>query len=428
VLCTYSWQLTLVVALSMPLYVVTATVVRPLLREKIKQKFNRNAISQQFLVESIVGAYTLKAAAVEPLIQKQWEDKLAAYVKTAFQANMLGSAGQGVIQYVTKLTTAFILFFGAKAVIAGDMTVGGLVAFNMLAGQLVAPILRLSQLWQDFQQIQISVDRLGDILKTSPESGVHSPIHIPALRGAIRLRDVRFRYTPDSTDVLSGISLDIPAGQVLGIVGPSGSGKSTLAKLIQRLYVAHQGEICVDGVNIRRVSPVWLRQQIGVVLQENMLFSRTIHDNIALAMPAMSRERVIQIAKLAGANEFIESLPEGYDTKVEERGVNLSGGQRQRIAIARALARDPRILILDEATSALDYESERVIQRNMQEIVEGRTVIVIAHRLAAIRNCHRIVSLFQGRVVEDGTHDELVQRSGGLYQRLWNLQSDPSTT
>ena len=217
----------------------------------------------------------------------------------------------------------------------------------------------------------------------------------------------------------------IHPGEVVGIVGPSGSGKSTLTKLVQRLYQPSEGQVLLDGVDSSQVDPAWLRRHIGVVLQENLLFNRTVHENIAFANPAMPRAQVIEIARLAGADEFIDRLPEGYDTVIEERGANLSGGQRQRLAIARALATNPQILIFDEATSALDYESERVIQHNMRQIVMNRTVIIIAHRLAAVRGCQRIIGIVDGRVVETGTHEELLKRANGLYAHLWGLQSQP---
>jgi subfamily B ATP-binding cassette protein HlyB/CyaB len=424
-LFTYSVTLTIVVIISIPLYILIAMVIRPVLRDRINEKFNRNATNQQFLVETVVGAPTLKSAAVEPLIQEQWEDKLAGYVKTSFNAVMLGTIGQNAIQYVSKLVTAMIILFGAQEVISGDMTVGELIAFNMIAGQLVQPILRLSQLWQDFQQIQISITRLGDILNCPTELHAGSVARLPQseIRGAIAFENVVFRYRPGTPEVLKGITLDIPVGQVVGIVGPSGSGKSTMTKLLQRLYIPERGKITVDGIDIAEVHPAWLRRQIGVVLQENLLFNRTIHDNIALSVPGMSRDRVIAVAKLAGADEFIRSLPQGYDTHIEERGANLSGGQRQRVAIARALAVNPRVLILDEATSALDYESERIVQANMKEIVRGRTVVIVAHRLAAVRGCDRIIALEDGMITEDGTHDQLLHRLNGLYSRLWALQT-----
>jgi subfamily B ATP-binding cassette protein HlyB/CyaB len=423
VMFLYSTTLTLVVLISIPVYLLIAFVIRPTLREKINQRFNTGAASQQFLVESVFGIQTLKAAAVEPILRNEWEDRLAAYVKTSFQAVMLSNLGQNAIQYVNKATTAVVLFFGAKAVIDGDLSVGGLVAFYMIMNQAAAPILRLSQLWQDFQQVQISVQRLGDILNSPAESQRLASAHLPPARGAIKVTDLTFRYRPDGAVVLRDINLEIPAGQVLGIIGPSGSGKSTLTKLMQRLYRAERGQILVDNVDIGQVDTAWLRRQIGVVLQENVLFNRSIHDNIALANPGMPRGQVIAVARLAGADEFISKLPLGYDSPIEERGANLSGGQRQRIAIARALATQPRVLIFDEATSALDYESERTIQTNMREIVRGRTVIIIAHRLAAVRHCDRIIAVENGAIVEEGTHKSLLARSNSVYGRLWRIQA-----
>ena len=422
VLFAYSATLTLIVLISIPLYVLIAVLVRPVLRDKINERFNAGAASQQFLVESVFGMQTLKAAAVEPILRNQWEERLAAYVRTSFEAVVVSSVGQNAIQLVSKLTTAAVLFFGATAVIQNELTVGGLIAFNMIMNQAIAPILRLSQLWQDFQQVQISVSRLGDILNAPTESQRLGVAHLPPAKGAIRVNEVTFRYRPDTSEVLQNVTLDIPAGQVLGIVGPSGSGKSTLTKLMQRLYRPERGQILIDGLDISQVDTAWLRRQIGVVLQESTLFNRTVHENIALANPGMPRAQVIMVARLAGADEFISKLPLGYDTPIEERGANLSGGQRQRIAIARALATAPRILILDEATSALDYESERIIQNNMRHIVQGRTVMIIAHRLNAVSRADRIIAIDGGRIVEQGTHDELLAKPNGLYARLWRIQ------
>jgi ATP-binding cassette, subfamily B, bacterial HlyB/CyaB len=425
VMLIYSTKLTYVVLASIPFYLLVAWLIRPFLRERINEKFNRGAQSQQFLVESIVGAQTLKASSVEPMMQAQWEERLAAYVRTSFDAGVLGALGQNLIQFISKVTTAMILFFGAQAVIDGALTVGELIAFNMIAAQVVQPILRLSQLWQDFQQVQVSVERLGDILNAPPEPTPQNLLTLPPPRGAIELRNVTMRYRPDAPDALRNVTLSIEPGEVIGIVGQSGSGKSTLVKLIQRLYTPQIGQIMIDGVDIAQLDPGWLRRQIGVVLQENLLFNRSIHENIALADPAMPRGLVVQAARLAGADDFIALLPQGYDTIVEERGSNLSGGQRQRIAIARALVTNPRILILDEATSALDYESERAIQNNMQAITRGRTVIIIAHRLMALRPCGHILCMRGGEIAEIGTHSELLQY-GGIYARLWELQSDHS--
>jgi ATP-binding cassette, subfamily B, bacterial HlyB/CyaB len=423
VLFAYSSVLALVVLCSVPIYILIAFFIRPLLRDKIKQKFNRGAETQQFLVEAVVGMQTLKSAAVESMMQASWEEKLAAYVKTSFEATLLTSFAQNATQYVSVLTTALIIFFGAREVMNNQMTVGELVAFNMIASQISLPIIRLSQLFQDFQQVRVSVERLGDILNTPTEFVPPNLPPLPLLKGAIEIKALSFRYRPGLPEVLSDISLAINSGEVIGIVGPSGSGKSTLTKLIQRLYQPERGQILIDGIDIAQTDPTWLRRQIGVVLQENVLFNRTIHDNIALIDPTMARGHVIALAQLSGAHEFIGQMPQGYDTMIEERGANLSGGQRQRIAIARALAANPRILIFDEATSALDYDSERIIHLNMREIVKGRTVLIIAHRLAAVRNCDRIIGLAGGRIAEQGTHDVLVKRDNGLYAHLWAAQS-----
>jgi subfamily B ATP-binding cassette protein HlyB/CyaB len=281
--------------------------------------------------------------------------------------------------------------------------------------------MRLGQLWTDFQQTGISVQRLGDILNTRTEVAGNKSA-LPRLSGRITLDDVVFRYRPDGSEVLKGIKLDIAAGEVLGIVGRSGSGKSTLAKLVQRLYVPERGRVLADGHDLALADASSLRRQIGVVLQENVLFNRSIRDNIALADPGAPLETVIQAAKLAGAHEFILELSEGYDTMVGEHGSTLSGGQRQRIAIARALLATPRILIFDEATSALDYESERIIQNNMKAICKGRTVLIIAHRLSAVRDANRIIVMDHGRIVETGTHAELLRNEAGHYSRLYRLQ------
>ena len=249
-----------------------------------------------------------------------------------------------------------------------------------------------------------------------------SRVALPAIKGRVTFEDVRFRYGLEGPWTVEDINLDVEAGATLGIVGSSGSGKSTLTKLLQRLYVPASGRILIDGVDIAQIDPAWLRRQIGVVLQENLLFNRSIRENIALANPAMPLEQVMDAANLAGAHEFIVKLPQGYDTPVEERGTNLSGGQRQRIAIARALVTNPRILILDEATSALDAESEEIIQTNLRAMAQGRTVIIIAHRLSAIRQCDSIITLETGRIVERGTHEELL-KANGRYADLYRRQT-----
>jgi subfamily B ATP-binding cassette protein HlyB/CyaB len=297
------------------------------------------------------------------------------------------------------------------------------VAFNMLANRVSMPVLRIAQIWQDFHQARLSIERLGDILNTRPEPTINAGRAVlPPIHGVVTFDHVGFRYRVDGREILHDISFHVPAGQIVGIVGPSGSGKSTIAKLLERLYVPETGRVLVDGVDLAMTDAAWLRRQVGIVLQEDVLFNRSVAENIALADPAMPMQRIVDAAALAGAHEFILELPEGYDTVVGERGCSLSGGQRQRIAIARALVTDPRILIFDEATSALDYESERIIQDNMRRICERRTVFVIAHRLSAVRGANRIITIEGGRIVEDGTHDELIH-SNGRYANLHLLQA-----
>jgi ATP-binding cassette, subfamily B, bacterial HlyB/CyaB len=296
---------------------------------------------------------------------------------------------------------------------SGDLSVGQLVAFNMLAGRVSGPILRMTQLWQDYQQTGVSIRRLGDILNSPAETGHDPSRSVPeGVRGEVVLDGVTFRYQPDGPEILKNISLTVKPGEVIGLAGRSGSGKSTLGKLIQRLYIPERGRVLMDDVDLSQIDPAWLRRQVGVVLQENFLFNRTVRENIALVDPGLPMESVERAARLAGAHKFISELPNGFDSLVEEQGSNFSGGQRQRIAIARALAIDPRVLIFDEATSALDYESERAVQENMAAMSTGRTVFIIAHRLSALRQCDRILVMDKGEIIEQGSYDELVQSDG----------------
>jgi subfamily B ATP-binding cassette protein HlyB/CyaB len=419
----YSPLLSWIVVGSFPFYIAISAGVTPIFRQRLEKKFDRGAENQSFLVESVSAIQTLKAMAIEPQMQRRWEEQLAGYVGSSFDVLSLGNWTSQLVQFVSKIVTALTLYFGAHLVIEGQLTVGELIAFNMLAGRVAQPVLRLAQLWQDFHQARVSIARLGDILNTVPEPAFNaSQAALPPIKGDITFDHITFRYRIDGPTALQEISLKISAGQVIGIVGPSGSGKSTLTKLVQRLYVPESGRISIDGIDLAVVDVAWLRRQIGSVLQENVLFNRSIRDNIALADPGMSMERVLAAAELAGAHEFILGLPDGYNTVVGERGASLSGGQRQRIAIARALVTNPRILIFDEATSALDYESENIIQRNMRKIAAGRTVLIIAHRLSAVRHADRIITIEGGRLIEDGTHDELINRAG-RYATLHQLQA-----
>lgn len=418
----YSGWLTLVVLISLPCYAIWSATISPVLRARLNEKFARNADSQSFLVESVTSVGTIKAMAVEPQMTRNWDQLLASYVHAGLKVTRLATIGQQGVQLIQKLVMVSTLWLGARLVIGGDLTVGQLIAFNMLAGQVAAPVIRLAQLWQDFQQVGISVARLGDILNT-PTEQTASRLALPEITGKIDFEQVNFRYRPEGYEVLRDLTLTINAHEVIGIVGRSGSGKSTLTKLVQRLYVPGRGRVLVDGNDLALADPAWLRRQIGVVLQDNVLLNRTVRENIALSEPGMPLERIINAAKLAGAHEFIMELAQGYDTVVGEQGAGLSGGQRQRVAIARALVGEPKILILDEATSALDYESERAIMQNMQAICRQRTVLIIAHRLSTVRFAQRIIAMDKGEIVEQGTHEDLLQIENGYYRFLHDLQS-----
>lgn len=419
----YSVPLTLIVLISLPLYVGISIAVVPILRRRLDVKFARSAENQSMLVETVSGIQTVKANALEPSMSKRWDEQLAAYVSASYKTQNLATWAHEGINLTGKLINAATLWYGAHLVMNNELSVGQFVAFNMFAQRVAQPIMRMAQLWTDFQQTGISVARLGDILNTRTEVPPTSAAQLPPVKGRITVDKIVFRYRPEATPVLQNVSLDIDAGEIIGIVGRSGSGKSTLTKLVQRLYVPEQGRLMVDGIDISLIDAAQLRRQVGVVLQENLLFNRSVRENIAITDPAAPIEVVMRIAQLAGAHEFISELPEGYDTRVGEQGSNLSGGQRQRIAIARALFTNPRILILDEATSALDYESEAIIQRNMQHICKDRTVLVIAHRLSAVRHANRIIVMEKGQIIEVGSHETLLQRPQGMYAYLWRMQN-----
>lgn len=412
----YSSWLSVIALLALPVYIALNLVVTPIYKKSINERFAAGTESQTFLIESVTGIQTVKALAIERYFISKWEQLLARYVKAAFSTTNLSNIAGNIGSFIQGVFNIAILWVGSYAVMDNKLSVGQLIAFQMLSGQVIAPVLRLVNMWQYFQQTMVSVDRLGDILNETGELAFNpNRTTLSSIRGDIVLDMVTFRYRPDTSEVLHQISLAVKAGSRVGIVGRSGSGKSTLTKLIQRLYVPESGRVLIDGVDLAQVEPAWLRRQIGVVLQENYLFNGSITSNIAIAKPEASLDEVIKVAKIAGAHEFISQLPNGYDTSVGERGTALSGGQRQRIAIARALLTDPKVLIFDEATSALDYESERIIMENLNMISTGRTLIMIAHRLATVKKCDLIVVMESGRVIEMGNQEELVSRKGFYY-------------
>jgi len=422
VMLWYSVSLTIVGLAIVPFYVFMNVVVTPAYKQRVERVWASGAENNAFLVEAVTGMQTVKSLAIEPQFRHRWENLLSQYVSRNFDSLKLGIGINGTAELLQLASTLSIFWFGGHMVMDGTLTLGQLIAFQMLARQANGPIMTLIGMWQQFQQTALSLERLGDILNTRPEP-VLAPVRsdMPRMQGHVAFEGVSFRYRLDLPVVLSDISFSVPPGTKVGIVGRSGSGKSTLTKLIQRLYTPETGRILIDGHDIQQVPPAWLRSQIGVVLQENYLYNASVRDNIALARPGASILDVVRVARVAGAHEFILELPEGYDTKVGERGTSLSGGQRQRIAIARALLTDPRVLIFDEATSSLDYESERIIMQNLNLMAQGRTLYMIAHRLSTVRNCDVIVVLDHGRILEAGSHDELMEKKG-LYYQLYMQQ------
>ncbi len=412
----YSRPLTFMVMGFIAVIAILYLILTPTLRKRLEAKFQMGAQSNAYLVEATTGVQTVKSLALEGSVQKRWENHLGDYLNASFSLSILSHWSGGLSNILQKGMTITILYFGVKEVIVGHLTIGQLIAFQMFAGQLTAPILRLVNLWNEFQQALLAIDRIGDILNQPQESQSKQAITLPKIKGDIRIENIGFRYTSDGPVVLKDINLDIKSGECIGIVGRSGSGKSTITKLVQRLYHPQQGAIYLDDVDIRHIQPQWLRYQIGVVLQDNYLFSGTIRDNIVVAMPDASMDQVIKCSAIAGAHEFVSQFPEGYDTTVGERGSTLSGGQRQRIAIARALISNPKLLIFDEATSALDYESEAIIQRHLKTIRQGRTTLIITHRLSTVEDCDRIVAMDHGDIIESGTHHELIAKQGYYYK------------
>lgn len=422
ILFIYNVSLALIVVASIPVFAILSAIITPIFKKRLDEKFNAGAESQSFLVESINGVQTVKSFALEENFEKKWGDIQSEYVKAGYKTSMVSANSNSIAQFIQKMFELLILVFGAVAVMNGALTVGALVAFRMLSGRVTGPVLRLVQLWQEYQQASMSVKRIGDIFNSPTEPISNTNLsNLPSIKGKISFDKVRFRYKIDNPEVIKGITFDIAEGSIIGIVGRSGSGKSTISKLIQRLYIPESGKISIDNIDISLVNPLWLRTQIGVVLQENYMFSGTVSENIAIHMPSASAEQIIQAAITAGAHEFITELPNGYDTIIGEKGIGLSGGQKQRIAIARAIIANPRILIFDEATSALDYESESIIQKNLKDICKGRTVLIIAHRLSTLKIAQKIMVIDKGELVEYDTHENLLEENG-LYSYLYHKQ------
>jgi ATP-binding cassette subfamily B protein RtxB len=418
----YSPFLTLIVGLSIPFYFILSFVITPYLQRRIESLYRDGAINSSFLNETLSGVETVKALSLEPQLIHRWERQTRDFVVSNFKVQDLMQISENLVQLIQKVTMVLILWFGARKVIGLELSIGQLIAFNMMANHVSQPIVRLAELWRNYVQTRVSIDRLGDVLNTATERNEGQALVTDKLRGDIQLDNVTFRYAPDSPPILENLSLKIPAQSMVAFVGASGSGKSTITKLVQKLYVPEEGVVTLDGLDVSTLDAVSMRQRMSVVLQENYLFCLSVRDNIALTRPAAPLSDIVEAAKMAGAHDFILELSDGYDTVLAEGGSSLSGGQRQRMAIARALLNKPSVLIFDEATSALDDHSQEIMQNNMEQIRAGCTLILIAHRLSTVRSCDCIYVIDKGKIVEKGTHDQLLV-AGGEYAHLWAMQS-----
>ncbi|WP_066747422.1 peptidase domain-containing ABC transporter, partial [Proteus myxofaciens] len=421
VMAFLSLKLTLIFLATIPIYFIFAKLLSPKIEHAVQQLFQESAVNTAFLTESLGGIETIKSLSLEPRFTQQWNNQIHQLTNNNLKLQNIDNFSHYVVSFLQKVTIATILWIGAYEVISLSITIGQLIAFNMLLNHSLQPLGTAIDTWGKYIRAKTAVFNLQDILNL-PKEQENSNLKIE-LKGEVNFQHVSFYYKEDMPPILNNISLHIKKEEVIGIVGASGSGKSTLARLIPKLYHANAGNITLDGIPILQFSPIELRQQIGFVSQENFLFNLSVFDNIRLTAPFASLEDVIYVAKLTGAHEFILKLPLGYDTIIAEGGSSLSGGQRQRIAIARTLLSNPKILIFDEATSALDDESQAIIQNNLPIIAKNKTVIIIAHRLSTIKNCHRIIVLEKGNIIEEGKHDELIN-SQGYYQKLWKIQQD----
>ncbi len=419
----YSLPLTSIVLVFTSLIALVIAVLISPFKRRLDALYNAEGSRQAMLVETINGMATVKAMAIEPLLRKQWEEKMARAVSMQFRVGKISITAKSLTQFLERLMTIILIWIGASQVFNGSMSVGALIAFQMLAGRVTSPLVRLVGLVHQYQEAALSVEKLGLVMNARQEWGADRHGARPSLHGAIVFDRVTFRYAPDLPNVLKEISLTIPAGTTLGVVGPSGSGKTTLTRLLQKVYFPSTGTIRINDCYLNELDTAHLRRNMGVVLQENFLFNATVADNIRAGQSMASREQIIQAALLAGADEFIVNLPQGYDTMLEEGAKNLSGGQRQRLAIARALLTRPQILILDEATSSLDPESERIVRTNLAQIAQGRTVIIVSHRLSMLKDADSIIVLQRGELVGHGAHAHLLEQCA-LYRTLWQQQME----
>ena len=425
IMLMYSPLLTAVALGTVPLYVCLILFIAPVYRRLIRHQAQYAARAQSHLIETLGGIQTVKAQHFELNSRWRWQERYSGQIAEGFKSVVLGSSASEVGNFLNQLSSLLIIWVGVYQVVNGDLSLGQLIAFRIIAGYVTGPILRLSSLWQGFQQVGISMERLADIVDQVPEAGAREAdqISLPPIRGEILFDDLKFRFGTSGPYQIDGVTLRIKPGSFVGIVGQSGSGKSTLMKLLPRLYDPNEGRILIDGYDISKVSLSSVRQQIGIVPQDCLLFEGTIRDNITMNLPEADTEAVLRVARAAAAHDFIMELPDGYGTHLGERGAGLSGGQRQRIAIARTLLQNPNLLVLDEATSALDYDTEATVCRHLQDQLQGKTVFFITHRLSTVRRADNIVLMHQGRIAEQGTHEQLMEL-GGRYAALYANQGD----
>ncbi|WP_216912441.1 MULTISPECIES: peptidase domain-containing ABC transporter [unclassified Synechococcus] len=417
VMAVYSWLLTLIALAVLPIQVGLTLLGAPLFRRQYRQAAEENARTQSHLVEVLTGIQTVKAQNVEMVSRWKWQEMYAKYISRTFEKTITGTFLNETSSVLQKLSQLLVLWVGATLVLKGELTLGQLIAFRIISGYVTQPLLRLSSIWQNIQELRVSFERLADVVDTPEESSEADRGHIPLppVKGDVVFENLDFRFNPGGPEVLSNVSLHVPPGTFTGVVGQSGSGKSTLMKLLPRLYAPTKGRILVDGYDIDKVELYSLRRQVGIVPQDPLLFSGTISENIALTNPEAPSDAIVQAARIAGAHDFIMELSAGYSTPLGERGASLSGGQRQRIAIARTLLSQPQLLVMDEATSALDYDTERQVCDNLREAMSQSTVFFITHRLSTIRRADLIVMMHQGAIVETGTHDELMALKGRYF-------------
>ena len=416
VMLIYSWQLTLVGLSTIPVFVIVILIASPSISRQLRAKAERNAETQSYLVEVMSGIQTVKAQNIELRSRFSWQERYARFVAAGFKTVVTSTLANSTSNFLNKLSSLLVLWVGAYLVLQQELTLGELIAFRIISGYVTSPILRLAQLWQSFQETALSLERLSDIVDTPQEGETDRyNIPLPTIKGAVKYENVSFRFGTSGPLQLSNVNLEFAPGKFVGIVGQSGSGKSTMMKLLLRLYETESGRILIDGYDIAKVELYSLRRQIGVVPQETLLFDGSVQENIALTNPDATTEEIIEAAQVACAHEFVMSLPNGYNTRVGERGSALSGGQRQRIAIARSVLQRPKLLVLDEATSALDYPTERQICLNLAKAFKGDTVFFITHRLNTVSNADMIVVMDNSRVIEQGSHHELMATKGHYY-------------